>query len=140
MRPVGGITMEETMKLMLLAAAGIAVCFLVRGLMDMLRVNAADARVLQVRGVVRQLSAHGRFAQQAVLTLNVEEAVVRVKCILPGPLLGRSKRRVTDLVDVYWQKGATEAVACQTVRDGQRMFIIGFVALAAAGLAYMLLF
>lgn len=40
--------MEETMKLMLLAAAGIAVCFLVRGLMDMLRVNAADARVLQV--------------------------------------------------------------------------------------------
>ncbi len=132
--------MDELAKLFLLAAAGVSVWFVVRGLMDMLRVNAADADVMQVRGVVRQLSPHGRFDQQAVLTLNVEEAVVRVRCILPGPWFSRSKRRVTDLVDVYWKKGATEAVACQTVRDGQRMFIIGFVALAAAAVMYMLLF
>ncbi len=127
-------------KLLLAAAAVVSVWFLIRGLIDMQRVNTADGDVLEVRGVVRQLKRHGRFDSQAVVTLNVDDIVVHVDCLLPGPWFGRKKHQVTDVVRLLWRRGETQAVAVDTIRDGQRMFIIGFAALTLAAIMYILLY
>ena len=126
-------------KLLMAAAAVIGLGFMVKGLIDMQRINAAAPDVLELPAVVRQLTPDGKD-MNAMLTLNVEDEVVHVSCHLPGPWFGRSKRQVTDLVRVYWRKGDKRAVAAETIRDGQRMFIIGFVALTAIALLYVILF
>lgn len=127
-------------QLLMAAAALVCVWFIVKGLIDMQRINTSDAAVLELDGVVRQVSPHGRSDSDAVITLNVEEDVVHVDCRLPGPWIGRRKHRVTDVVRVFWRRGDKRAVAADTIRDGQRMFLIGFVVLALTALLYVLLF
>lgn len=127
-------------KLLLGAAALVCLWFIVKGLIDMQRVNTSDSDVLELQGVVRQVEPHGRFDSQAVVTLNVEDEVLHVECLLPGPWFGRRSHRVTDVVRVLWRRGEKRAVAVQTIRDGQRMFILGFLSLVAAALAYVILF
>lgn len=127
-------------QLLMAAAALVCVWFIVKGLIDMQRINTSDAAVLELDGVVRQVSPHGRSDSDAVITLNVEEDVVHVDCRLPGPWIGCRKHRVTDVVRVFWRRGDKRAVAADTIRDGQRMFLIGFVVLALTALLYVLLF
>jgi len=129
-----------TAKLLLGAAACVCIWFMVAGLIEMQRINAGAEDVVETQGVVRQLQPHGRFDSHAVLTLNVEDEVIHVDCILPGAWLGKSKYQVTDLVQVLWHKGDKRAVACRTIRDGQRMFLIGVIGLAVAALMYVVLF
>ncbi|MBQ7848093.1 MAG: hypothetical protein IJ343_00005, partial [Clostridia bacterium] len=83
------------MELMLVArilmgAAGL-VClwFIVKGLIDLQRVNTGDSSVLEVQGMVRQVTPSGRYDAETVLTLNVNDEVYHVDCRLPGPWLGR---------------------------------------------------
>lgn len=132
--------MELTAKVTLAMAALVALWFVIRGLMDMQRVNTADENVLEVSGLVRQVTSHGRFDSMAVLTLNVEDEVVHVDCLLPGAWLGRKRYRVTDIIPVLWRRGETKAVAVQSIRDGQRMFVIGFAALVLAAVLFVLMF
>ena len=133
------------MELMLIArvlmGAAVLVClwFIVKGLIDLQRVNTGDSSVLEVQGVVRQVTPSGRFDSEVVLTLNVEDEVHHVDCRLPGPWIGRRNHRVTDVVRVYWRMGDKRAVAVDTIRDGQRMFLIGFVGLAITALMLFLL-
>lgn len=127
-------------QLLLGAAALVCVWFVVRGLIDMQRINTSDPNVLEMDGVVRQVSPHGRYDSDAVITLNVEDEVIHVDCRLPGPWIGRRNHRVTDMVRVFWRRGDKRAVAADTIRDGQRMFLIGFVLLAASAVLYVLLF
>lgn len=132
--------MEWMAQLLLGAAALVCLWFIIRGLIEMQRINAGAPDVVETQGVVRQVQPHGRFDSLAVLTLNVEDEVVHVDCVLPGPWLGRRKHRVTDMVPVLWRRGDKRAVAVQTIRDGQRMFLVGFLALAMAAVLYVLLF
>ncbi len=129
-----------TAKLLLGAAACICIWFMVAGLIEMQRINAGAEDVVETQGVVRQLQPQGRYDSHAVLTLNVQDEVVHVDCILPGPWFGRSKYRVTDLVPVLWRRGDKRAIAVQTIRNGQRMFLIGVVGLAVAALMFVMLF
>lgn len=131
--------MELMAKLFMAAAAAVSLWFIVKGLMDMQRVNTADSEVLLVQGVVRQLRPLGRSGEMAVATVNVDDAVVHVECMLPGPWFGRKKRRVTDIVPLYWRRGDTSAVSADTISDGQKMFIIGFAGLALTVLMFMML-
>ena len=126
-------------KVLLCAAALICVWFMVRGMIDMQRINTEDSDVLELPGVVRQVKPHGRFDSLAVVTLNTEEGVHQVDCVLPGPWFGQPKHRVTDLVRVFWRRGDARAVAANTIRDGQRMFIIGVVGIAIAALLFVAL-
>lgn len=132
--------MDLVVQLLLGAAAMVAIWFMVRGLIDMQRVNTADVQVMEVQGLVRQLTPHGRFDMLAVLTVCVDDEVSHVDCILPGPWLGKSAYRVTDLVPILWRKGEPRAIAVQTIRDGQRMFLIGIAALTLSAVLYILLF
>lgn len=127
-------------KALLGAAALICLWFIVRGMIDMQRINAGAEDVLETQGVVRQVRLLRHGDCQAVLTLNVEADVIHVDCVLPGPWFFGRRHRVTDIVPVLWRRGDKRAVAVQTIRDGQRMFLIGFIALAAVALAYVLLF
>lgn len=127
-------------KVLLGAAALICLWFIVKGLIDMQRINTSDSDVMELQGVVRMVEPHGRFDSQAVVTLNVEDEVLHVECLLPGPWFGRRNHRVTDIVRVLWRRGDKRAVAVQTIRDGQRMFLTGFLALVAAALVYVMLF
>ena len=131
--------MEMLAKVLLGGAALISLWFTVRGLIDMQRVNTADPDVLELQGVVRELQTMSGGAVDATITLNAGDEVRHVRCLLPGPwLLGR-KRQVTDLVRVLWRRGDQRAVARETIRDGQAMFILGFAGLALAALLYMIL-
>lgn len=132
--------MDLIVKLLLGAAALVAMWFMVKGLIDMQRVNTTDAQVLEVNGLVRQLTPHGRYDMTAVMTVCVDDEVSHVDCILPGPWLGKAAYRVTDLVPILWRKGEPRAVAVQTIRDGQRMFLVGIAALTLAAVLYILLF
>ena len=132
--------MELTAKLLLGAGALIALWFMIRGLIDMQRVNTTDPQVLEVEGLVRQLTPAGRGDAMAVLTLNVDDEVNHVDCLLPGPWFSGRKHRVTDLVRVWWRKGDPRAVAAQTIVDGQRMFLLGVVSLTVIVVCFMLLF
>ena len=132
--------MELFAQLTMGLAALVALWFVVRGLMDMQRINSADDEVLELSGLVRQITPHGRYDSMAVVTLNVEDDVVHVDCLLPGPWFGRKRHRVTDLVTVLWRRGEKRAVALQTVRDGQRMFIVGFGALVLTVVLFVILF
>lgn len=132
--------LELIAKLLLGAAAGVCLWFIVKGMIDMQRINAGAEDVLETQGVVRQVQPLRHGDCQAVLTLNVEEDVIHVDCVLPGPWLFGRQHCVTDLVPVFWRRGDKRAVAVQTIRDGQRMFLIGFIALAAVALAYVMLF
>lgn len=127
-------------RVLLGAAALVCLWFIVKGLIDMQRINAGDSDVLELQGIVRHVGPHGRFDSQAVVTLNVEEEVRHVECLLPGPWFGLRNHRVTDIVRVLWRRGDKRAVAVQTIRDGQKMFLIGFLSLVAAALVYVLLF
>ena len=127
-------------KVMLGAAAAVSLWFMARGIMDMQRVNTADPEVVELLGVVRQVTPRGKFDVQAVVTINAEEEVRHVDCLLPGKWFSRKTWQVTDFVRVLWRKGETRAVAVQTIRDGQVMFIVGIVALALSGLLAVLLF
>ncbi len=127
-------------KLALGAAALVAVWFIIRGLMDMQAIDTADKDVVELQGVVRRVAPHGRFDQMAVLTITANDEVRHVDCLLPGPWVGKRRHRVTDLVRVLWKKGSARAVALETLRNGQRMFLIGFISLALAALMYVLLF
>ncbi|MBR3763029.1 MAG: hypothetical protein IKK57_00585 [Clostridia bacterium] len=127
-------------KGMLALAAALSLWFMARGLMDMQRVNTADPDVLELQGIIRQLTPRGRYDMQAVVTIQAEDEVKHVDCLLPGGWLKGRKRQVTDFVRVYWRRGDARAVAVQSVRDGQIMFIIGILALAVSGLLALLLF
>lgn len=127
-------------KVMLAAAAAVSLWFMLRGLMDMQRMNTADPEVLEIQAVIRELTPHGRFDQLAVVTISLEEEVKHVDCILPGGWFGAKRRQVTDFVRVLWRKGDVRAVALQTIRDGQTMFILGILSLALSGLLALLLF
>ena len=120
------------------AAALVCLWFIVKGLIDLQRINTGDSSLIETQGIVRQVSPSGRFDSEAVLTLNIDDEVYHVDCRLPGPWFGRRSHRVTDLVPVYWQKGDKRAVAAATIQDGQRMFILGFVGLAIAALILFL--
>lgn len=132
--------MELTAKLLLGAAALVSLWFMVKGLIDMQRVNTTDAQVLEVEGLVRRVSPHGRYDTMAVLTISVEDTVAHVDCLLPGPWFGRRQHHVTDLVRVLWRRGEPRAVAVQTIRDGQRMFIIGIIALTVTAVLFITMF
>lgn len=132
--------MEIIAKIMLAMAALVALWFVIRGLMDMQSVNGADEEVLELSGVVRQLTPHGRYDAMAVLTLNVDDEVVHADCLLPGAWIGRRKYQVTDLIPVLWRRGEAKAVAVQSIRDGQRMFVVGFGALVLAAVLFVVLF
>lgn len=129
--------MEMIAKVLLALSALISVWFVIKGLMDMQRVNTADPAVIELQGVVRELR-HG--GSQAIVTINAGEEVRHVLCDLPGPWIAGRRRQVTDLVPVLWRRGENRAVAAETIRDGQTMFIIGFAALALAAVLYMMLF
>lgn len=132
--------MELFAKVTLGLAALVALWFVIRGMMDMQRINSTDEDVIEVSGLVRQLTPRGRYDTMAVVTLNVEDEVIHVDCLLPGPWFGRKRHQVTDLVKVLWRKGEKHAIAQQTVRDGQRMFIVGFGALVLAAVLFVILF
>ena len=132
--------LELLAKMLLGAAVVVCLWFIVRGMIEMQRINASAEDVLELQGVVRQVTPLVNGDCQAVLTLNVDEDVLHVDCVLPGPWLAGRRHQVTDIVPVLWRRGDRRAVALQTIRDGQRMFLIGFVSLAAAALIYVLLF
>ena len=132
--------MEWIAKLLLGAAALVSLWFVIRGMIDMQRVNAADSDVVEATGVVRQVHPRGRFDQQGVVTLNVDDQVVHVDCVLPAPWFSFRRWQVTDLIPVLWRRGDARATAVATIRDGQRMFIIGVAALAAVAVLFVLLF
>ncbi|MBQ8201996.1 MAG: hypothetical protein IJZ74_09565 [Clostridia bacterium] len=127
-------------KILMGASALICIWFIIRGLMLAQLAGANDGQTLWLNAVVRQVKPKGRYDSQAVLTLNVDEAVVHVDCLLPGPWMSRKKPQVTDLVRVLWRRGETKAVAEQTIKDGQTMLILGFAALALIAVLYVLLF
>lgn len=127
-------------KVMLGAAAAVSLWFMARGIMDMQRVNAADPEVLELLGVVRQLTSRSRDDLLAVVTINAGDDVRQVDCVLPGGWFGRRKWQVTDFVRVLWRRGDARAVAVQTIRDGQTMFIVGIVALVMSGVLAVLMF
>lgn len=131
--------MDVLAKVLLAGAMLISLGFIVRGLLDMQRVNTADPDVVELRGVVRELSKGRGGSMEATLTLNPGDEVCHVQCTLPGPWLCGRRRQVTDLVRVLWRRGDATAVAVQTIRDGQAMFILGCAALAVVVLLYMLL-
>lgn len=126
-------------KVLLAGAVLISLWFVIRGLLDMQRINTADPEVLELQGVVRDMQPAAKGNVEATLTLNVGEEVCHVQCLLPGPWLWGRRRQVTDLVRVHWRRGEMRAVAAQTISDGQLMFILGFAGLAAAVLLYILL-
>lgn len=101
-----------------LASLGAVIC----GLLQMSRART-DAQPCQ--GVVRQVGKRNFFGTQTTLTINLEEAVVRVSCRVPG-----RRPRATDAVPVLWLRGDSEAVAEKTIRFGQIMLILGFAVLA----------
>lgn len=127
-------------QVLLGAAAAVCLWFIVAGLIEIQRINAGAEDVVETQGVVRQVGPHGRFDSQAVLTLNVEDEVIHVDCVLPGAWLGRRNHRVADVVPVLWRRGDKRAIAVQTIRDGQRMFLVGFIALALTAVLYVILF
>ena len=133
--------MEIEMLAVLLmgAAALVSVGFIIFGLIDMQRMNASASDVMELQGVIRQMQMQEDGDVHAVLTLNVEEDVLHVDCTLPAPWFGKAKYRVTDLVPVLWRRGDKRAVAQETIRNGQRMFLIGLAGLTAAALMYILL-
>ena len=132
--------LELIAKVLMGAAAAVCLWFIIKGLIDMQRINAGAEDVVETQGVVRQVKPLQGGASHAVITLNVEDEVVHVDCELPGPWLGGRKHRVTDVVAVLWRRGDARAVAVQTIRDGQRMFLIGFIALALTAALYVMLF
>ena len=81
------LEMIITAKLLLGAAAGVCLWFMVQGLIDMQRINAGAEDVMETQGVVRQLQPHGRYDSHAVVTLNVEGDVTHVDCVLRTGLL-----------------------------------------------------
>ena len=127
------INLETAVQILLAAAAALSLLFMVKGLVDMQKINAADANVLEVQGVVRKATPRGS-GMMAVVTLNVEGEVRYVDCMLPGPLFGRCRYQATDFVRVLWRRGDARAVSVHTIRQGQAMFIIGIMALAVCGL------
>lgn len=132
--------LELIAKVLMGAAAAVCLWFIIKGLIDMQRINAGAEDVVETQGVVRQVKPLQGGASHAVITLNVEDEVVHVDCELPGPWLSGRKHRVTDVVAVLWRRGDARAVAVQTIRDGQRMFLIGFIALALTAVLYVMLF
>lgn len=133
--------MDYILAVKTLMAGAVLIClwFMVRGLIDMQRINTADKDVLELKATVRQLTFLGHD-WDAVLTLNVDDDVVHVSCRLPGSWFGRKTRQVTDWVRVYWRRGDKQAVAEETLRYGQRAFLVGFVGIALTALLYVLLF
>lgn len=126
-------------RLMMGAAALVCLWFIVKGLIDMQRINTSDSSVIETQGVVRHTTPSGRYDTEAVVTLNIGEEVHHVACLLPGPWLGKRRRRVTDIVRVYWRKGDKRAVAADTIEEGQKMFLVGFVFLVLTALMFLLL-
>lgn len=121
----------------LLAAAGlVSLGVMVRGLIDMQRINTADGDVIETRGIVRRLTGRKGHRTKAELTLNVDDTAQTVECLLPG----KRRHRVTDVVPVYWRRGEPHAVAVSTIRGGQGRFLLGFLALAAAAVAAVMLY
>ncbi|MBQ8554878.1 MAG: hypothetical protein IJ438_03290 [Clostridia bacterium] len=126
-------------KGLMAVGALIALWFVVSGLRQMSRLGSGD-NIILTQGVVCRVSPRGRWDCDAVLLLNIDEAVLRVSCVLPGPWFGSRRPSPTDLVRVYWRRGDMEAVAEQTVKDGQTMLILGFAALALMAILWVLLF
>lgn len=124
---------------LLITAAALCLWLLVTGLIDMQRINAGDSDVIETQGVVRQVHRKG-VNVLAVVTLNVDDEVVRVDCPMHCPLLAFSRPRVTDMVPVLWRRGESSAVAVSTIRKGQRRFLTGFIGLAAAVILWAMVF
>lgn len=123
-----------------LAAAGlICVWFIIRGLIEMQRINAGDSDVVEVQGVVRQ-TRRSSAGVRAVVTLNVDDEVLHADCMLPRKWFSRRVARVTDVVTVLWHKRESYAVAVQTIRNGQRLFLIGILGLTLSVTLWAILF
>lgn len=126
---------EMTIKLLMGAAAAACLLLMIRGVMLMARSGAADDETLWLNAVVRQVKPQGLFNTRAMLTLNIDDVVLHVACILPG-----RRYKPADLVQVQWRKGEQEAVALATIRRGQTMLVLGFAMLVLAAVAWVILF
>lgn len=126
---------EMMIKILMGAAAGACLMLIIRGVMIMARSGAADEDTLWLNAVVRQVKPQGLFNSRAMLTLNIDDVVLHVVCILPG-----RKYKPADLVQVQWRKGEQEAVALASIRRGQMMLVLGFAMLVLAAVAWVILF
>ncbi len=107
----------------LIGAAFFSAICIVRGMLLIQRAGAGDT--LQCSAVVRQVQKEGLFACRALLTLTAGESVLHVSCCIPGQWFRRLRVRPTDVLNVLWRRGETEAVALRTIRHCQTLLILG---------------
>ena len=132
--------MQTVLQVFLGVVALASFGMIIRGLIDMQRINCGESDVLTLRGVIWQMEALPHGEARACVRLNVDEEVVHVDCMLLAPWYTWRRRRVTDLLTVYWRKGEKQAIAADLIRAGQRSFLLGILLLTLAALVFVMCF
>ncbi len=124
-------------EICLLLADVVCFGFILRGLMQYNK--GRDKSLIACNAVVREVRPKGPFTTEVVVTMNMDEAVLRVECELPGPWFSRRKPQPTDIVPVLWKPGEVRAIAQQTIADGKTMMLIGAIGMVITAIIGIIL-